>query len=73
MFKIINGQLVKYKIVQDDEEEFFRVEAVLYFRYNIFCFKRIEVNQDLNEKNTLKNVFSAIKNITKTLKNITRA
>lgn len=70
--KIINGNIVTYKVYIDKETEDLRLKAIIYYRYNIFNIKRIDLDEVLTEDTTVKTVFSAIKTIINNLDKLTK-
>ena len=70
MIKLVLGHLVKYKISEVDDE--FKVKFIIYYRYNIFNFKKIEVEIPLTEAFNLTKAFEAVYKIVSDLNRLTK-
>ncbi len=70
MIKIIEGHIVKHWIYDVDDN--FKVKFKIYYRYNLFNFKVIDIEIDIDETFTLKKAYESVGIIINDLNKITK-
>ena len=70
MFKFLAGHLVHHKLYEVEDE--FKVKMTVWYRYNIFQFKKIEFEVDLSENFTLTQAYESAGKIITQLNKITK-
>lgn len=58
MIKIFKGNLIR--IIRSIDEDF-SVKVIVYYRVGLFKIKKIELEQELDEKITLRDVIKVVK------------
>lgn len=70
MIKIIEGHIVRHWIYDIDDN--FKVKFKIYYRYNIFNFKKIDIEIDIDEIFTLRKAYESVGIIINDLNKITK-
>ena len=70
MFKFLAGHLVHHKLYEVEDE--FKVKMTVWYRYNIFKFKKIKFEVDLSDNFTLTQAYESAGKIIIQLNKITK-